>query len=190
MYCEQEDHGIFSQFLLQPEYKSFINDLQKSIVKVYRYDMVKNIYPSMRRMITDQCATSTKNVITPLRHIMEKQLSQKSSEDQPCCAQPADVGVSRKRNNLNAASTDGALHTKRCKTTQKMMTTQPCIIGFTPLPKIDHENTHKFLQKCGCEKCFKALRSHKYITMCNAVCKCGCLHCTNFHKYLLQQTLE
>ena len=63
-----------------------------------------------------------------------------------------------------------------------------CILGDTQLPNLTiltltcNENIHKFLQVCGCDKCFEKLTKHKYNTLKN-IESSQCKICTKFYSF-------
>ena len=202
--------GIHQQFLYQflgdQNYHQFIADIQKGIVAKCNSDLRRKIYPACRKMITRQCSNSIQNYITPIRNAMLKLKSQDTPlliESNNTDITPGtelrvtDIVIGYLPHKPLEATSDPRKHksdSTNTTTTHRKVETKnvdqnvECNLGDTQLPNLtiltlkSNENIHKFLQVCGCDKCFEKLTKHKYNTLKNiesSLCKI----CTKFYSF-------
>ena len=197
---------LLYQFLDDPSYHQLIADIQKGIVAKCNSDLRRKIYPACRKRITQQCSNSIQNYITPIRNVMLKL----NSQDTPLVIESNITDIPpgtelRVTNNVignlphkpleatddprkrKSDSTNTTTRRRKVETKNVEQNVE-CNLGDTQLPNLTiltltcNENIHKFLQICGCDKCFEKLTKHKYNTLKNiesSLCKI----CTKFYSF-------
>ena len=95
------------------------------------------------------------NFITPLRNAMLEQNSQATL----LLMEPTGDPRKRKSDSANISTERRKVETKNVEQNVE------CVLGDTQLPNFTiitcNEDIHKFLQVCGCDKCFEKLTKHK-----------------------------
>ena len=193
---------LLYQFLGDPSYHQLIADIQKGIVAKCNSDLRRKIYPAFRKRITQQCSNSIQDYITPIHNVMMKLNSQDTPEVIDIDSNITELRVTNNMiGNLPHKPLEATSDPRKRKSDSTNTTTRhrkvetknvdqnvECILGDTQLPNLTilthtcNENIHKFLQVCGCDKCFEKLTKHKYNTLKNiesSLCKI----CTKFYSF-------